>query len=660
MSLNIQQIFTNNPASSMVATDLLYLGRSPYNTTDDFAITFANFVASIGTATPTGSTIVKYDANKNISANNFLPGFQTIATAAATTTLTVASPFITQFTGSTTQICQMPDVSTLVLGQPFLIINASTGAVTVNSSGGNAIQVMAAGTSMELICDAITGSTASSWQIVNYGTSASVYPLALALGGTNNALTANAGGILWSDSTKLNLLAGTSTSNQLLLSGNAATPVWSTSTYPTTNAANTLLYASSANTMAALATANSSILITDAGGVPSLGTALPTGITATTPSSSNQVANKSYVDSVAAGLNPADAAYAASTANLTGYTYLNGASGIGATLTAGSNGAFTIDGQSPPINSIILYKNDTTGSGAYNGLYNLTTVGGVGTPAILTRALNYDQPSDINSTGLIPVINGTVNAGTGWLLTNTIAAVGAGNPLTYVQFGQTAGVIPVTSGGTGLSSTTANQLLYSSSNNVIAGLATANSSVLITSAGGVPSWSTTLPSGLSATNLTLITPTLGAALATSINFGGSTLNTYTQQSSWTPAITFGTPGDLSVSYATQTGKYTRIGNLIHVSYTLVFTPTYTTASGNFSITGLPFVSNSGGDINTNSVYTQTITFPASTTSLLCELPVNSSSLLLVGIGSTATTVVSTTNVVSGTQKIIQGSMTYLI
>lgn len=52
---------------------------------------------------------------------------------------------------------------------------------------------------------------------------------------------------------------------------------WSatTSTYPNTNAANTLLYASSANVMSALATANSAVLATDASGVPSI-TATPT------------------------------------------------------------------------------------------------------------------------------------------------------------------------------------------------------------------------------------------------------------------------------------------------------------------------------------------------------------------------------------------------
>ena len=50
---------------------------------------------------------------------------------------------------------------------------------------------------------------------------------------------------------------------------------WSatTSTYPATNAINTLLYASSANVMSALATANNAILATNSSGVPSLTTA---------------------------------------------------------------------------------------------------------------------------------------------------------------------------------------------------------------------------------------------------------------------------------------------------------------------------------------------------------------------------------------------------
>ena len=47
MSKNIQQIYVANPTTTVAATDLFYLGRSPYNTTDDFAITGANLKASI-------------------------------------------------------------------------------------------------------------------------------------------------------------------------------------------------------------------------------------------------------------------------------------------------------------------------------------------------------------------------------------------------------------------------------------------------------------------------------------------------------------------------------------------------------------------------------------------------------------------------------------
>lgn len=148
--------------------------------------TFGLSVLALTTATviPAANVFAGWDANKNLSANNFLSGFQTIATAAASTTLTVASPYITQFTGSTTQTCVMPVVSTLALGQAYLIVNNSSGAITVNSSGGNLIQTMAANTSLLLYAGLITGTTAASWQVVNYATSDTSYPLSIALGGT--------------------------------------------------------------------------------------------------------------------------------------------------------------------------------------------------------------------------------------------------------------------------------------------------------------------------------------------------------------------------------------------------------------------------------------------------------------------------------------------
>ena len=100
-------------------------------------------------------------------------------------------------------------------------------------------------------------------------------PLALTNGGSNASLTASNGGIIYSTASAMAVLSGTSTAGQLLQSGASAAPTWSTTTYPATNAVSTLLYASSANVMAALATANDGVLITSATGVPSISSTIP-------------------------------------------------------------------------------------------------------------------------------------------------------------------------------------------------------------------------------------------------------------------------------------------------------------------------------------------------------------------------------------------------
>lgn len=116
-------------------------------------------VASAATA----STLASRDANANITANNWLGGYSTTATAAGTTTLTVGSTYIQYFTGSTTQTVTLPVASTLTLGHQFVIVNNSTGAVTINSSGGNAVVVLAGGTSTVVTCILTSGTTAASW-----------------------------------------------------------------------------------------------------------------------------------------------------------------------------------------------------------------------------------------------------------------------------------------------------------------------------------------------------------------------------------------------------------------------------------------------------------------------------------------------------------------
>ncbi len=106
--------------------------------------------------------------------------------------------------------------------------------------------------------------------------------LALTRGGTNASLTASNGGIIYSTASALAVLAATATARQMLQSGASGAPAWSTATYPATTTANRLLYSSATNTVVDLATAASSILVTDGSGVPSLGTTLPFTVPVTT------------------------------------------------------------------------------------------------------------------------------------------------------------------------------------------------------------------------------------------------------------------------------------------------------------------------------------------------------------------------------------------
>jgi hypothetical protein len=62
-----------------------------------------------------------------------------------------------------------------------------------------------------------------------------------------------------------------------------------------------------------------------------------------------------------------------------------------------------------------------------------------------------------------------------------------------------------------------------------------------------------------------------------------------EEGTWTPGITFATPGNLSVTYAAQTGTYTKIARLVILDFFVTTSAfTHTTASGELTITGVPF------------------------------------------------------------------------
>ena len=106
------------------------------------------------------------------------------------------------------------------------------------------------------------------------------------------------------------------------------------------------------------------------------------------------------------------------------------------------------------------------------------------------------------------------------------------------------------------------------------------------------------------------------------------------ESTWTPVLTFTTPGNLSVVYSTQVGRHVRIGRLVFYGFSIVTsTFTHTTASGNCNITGLPVTSaNVAGSALDGVLRWQGIT-KANYTQVNCHVPVNVTVMDLRASGS---------------------------
>jgi hypothetical protein len=217
----------------------------------------------------------------------------------------------------------------------------------------------------------------------------------------------------------------------------------------------------------------------------------------------------------------------------------------------------TIDASIVEVDLSISTVNNTL-TGVY-GLSNFNEILNSGNESYNTSIPAY-QVSIVAPTTYYMVVSVNFNGGScvGY---GTISAIGqlasGGSGVTFP--------ILVSQGGTGLTSTTANQLLYSSSNSVIAGLATANNGVLITSATGVPS---ILPNG---TTGQVLTATTGSPPSWQSSSGGVTSITGTANqltaSASTGAITLSIPSTFIAPGS------------IEVTTTLKSDGIFTTASG---------------------------------------------------------------------------------
>ena len=184
----------------------------------------------------------------------------------------------------------------------FGTLTSSDSSISFTTGAGTLSLQVAGGTTVGKTITGDTGGalspTAGNWNVLGSGsitTAGAGSNLTTQLTGlTNHALLVGAG------TTTITKVGPTATAGQVLQSaGAAADPAFSTatypstatgtgtilradgtnwsattSTYPNTNAVSTLLYASSANVMSALATANNSVVLTGATGIPSLGNSL--------------------------------------------------------------------------------------------------------------------------------------------------------------------------------------------------------------------------------------------------------------------------------------------------------------------------------------------------------------------------------------------------
>lgn len=500
---------------------------------------------------PLGNTGVTVDNDNNLSANALVSTVET-GTPPLVVTSTTAVPNLTA---------------------SFVVTNANmTGPIT---SIGNTTSVASqTGTGSTFVMDAsptlitpILG-TPTSGTLTNCTglplSTGTTGTLSLTNGGTNASLTASNGGIFYSTSNAAAILSGTSTANQVLLSGASTTPSWSSATYPPTTTINQLLYSSATNTISGLATVNSAILVTSSGGIPSWSSTLTNGqiivgSTGSTPSAVSVSGDATLASNGALALATVNSNVGTfgSTSQVAQITV--NAKGL---ITAASNIALSASPVGSALTSANIWVGNASNAAAeaavsgdatlsntgaltlatVNTSSGSTTLSSITTNAkgLVTSNTTGNLTGDITSTGLSTTYNNTVpltKGGTNASLTASNGGVVYSNSsqLQILSGTATANQIllsgssttPSWSTATYPSTTTINQLLYSSAANTISELATVNSAILTTNGSGVPSWVAYTGTGapVLANTPTLITPSIGAATGTSLSVSGQLTST---------------------------------------------------------------------------------------------------------------------------------------
>ena len=296
------------------------------------------------------------------------------------------------------------------------------------------------------------------------------------------------------------------------------------------------------------------------------------------PTTGTDAATKNYVDAAVVGIDWKPSVRAGTTAN-------------GTLATAYAN-ASTVDGVTLATGDRILIKNQT--SGAENGIY---VVNASGAP---TRSSDADTSAEVTGGFAVFIEEGTVNADTGYVLTNNGAITLGTTALVFTQFSGTG----TYTNGTGITLTGNVFALDTTVATTASNTQTFTNKTYNTAGTGnsfsINGTAITAVNGTGAVVLTsspsLTTPTLGVASATSINkvaitapatsatltiVDGKTLtasNTLTFAGTDTSTLNIGTGGTLGTAAFTATSAYLAAGVTSLPSVTSVNSTTIPNAS----------------------------------------------------------------------------------
>lgn len=319
--------------------------------------------------------------------------------------------------------------------------------------------------------------------------------------------------------------------------------------------------------------------------------ALTSGTVSTTPSSANDIANKSYVDTlVSSGMSyhtPVKYEVPDTTGNLNAIYNQPGGPGVGVGATLTNNGtlaAFAPDGPTAQVGDRILIYNQT--NQFENGVYEVTTVGSGSVAWVLTRTADTDSyavkdPNALGGGDAFFVTSGNTGAGEtyvcntpGTITFGTTAitftqvssaqvySAGTGLTLTNTTFSLTAPVA-TTLGGTGLTSFTANGAVYATSTSAL------TTGTLPVASGGTGQTSFTDGELLigNSTGNTLAKATLTAGAGISVTNGAGSITIANTAPDQVVALTAGSNIVISGSYPNFTIAATGGGTVSSVSGT---------------------------------------------------------------------------------------------